>query len=174
MTLYGHPICIRGCGKILGVSAKKLFKYRQLARGGHSCPLDGRTRRAGPGSKPFKRPEAREEIFQFLTELWVKCSEPMPDLKACSEKRCQTSSTPGCRARTGKRPRQLRKRDKPGLNQKTSHELRLLPPGSYSDYHRMFVAKHPTAKISLKLFCRAPWITIIVVEVFLVRGIGCH
>ena len=158
-NLYGHHVCVRGVGKLLGVAAKKLFKYRKLARGGQSCPLDGRTRRAGPGSKPWKRPEAREQIFQYLTELWVKCSEPMPDLQMCPEQgeRRQTSATPRLKARTGKRPRRLKKRSKPGQEQKSRHELRLLPPGTYSDYYRMFVAKHPLTRSSLKLFCRASW-----------------
>ena len=154
VNLYGHQLCIRGCAKLLGASAKKLFKYRKLAGAGQSCPLDGRMRRAGPGSKPFKRPEARDAVFEFLTELYVKCAEPMPDLqfRDGQGERCQTSAGPRRRPRKGERPRIRQKRDPP-LTDK--HELRLLPPGTYTDYHRMFQAKWPHTKATLKLFCKA-------------------
>ncbi len=154
VNLFGHPLCIRGCGKLLGTSAKKLFKYRKLAGAGQACPLDGRMRRAGPGSKPFKRPDAREAIFEFLTELYVKCAEPLPDLQIHDGQgeRYQTSAGQRGRARKGKRPRLQKKRDPP-LTEK--HELRLIPPGTFSDYHRMFQAKWPHTKATLKLFCKA-------------------
>lgn len=52
VNLYGHQLCIRGCAKLLGASAKKLFKYRKLAGAGQSCPLDGRSAELGLAPSP--------------------------------------------------------------------------------------------------------------------------
>ena len=155
-NLLGHHLCVRGLAKILGVGAKKVFSYRKVAALGQPCPLDGRLAKASCQIKAPKKAHARQLIHDFLTEIYIKHSEPMPDVQGQHEGRFQTNKALRFRVRKGKRPRKIKKRDTP-LTENTAKELRLLPPGNYTEYLRLFEGKHPDCKVSLKLFMRAAW-----------------
>lgn len=158
VNLFGNSLCVRGCGKLLGISAKRLFKFRKAWKANQPCPLDGRLSKVNAARRPSKKPYVREKIFGFLTEMYVKYSEPMPDVQSRhhgpASSRCQTDKPVRFRLRKGKRPRRAKKRD-PELTEESSHQLRLLPPGSFVDYHRMFLARHPDCRASFKMFTRA-------------------
>lgn len=154
VNLFGHGLCTRGLGKLLNVSARRLWKFRKAIRQKEPCPLDGRLSKVSSGTKCPKKPNERELIFDFLTQLHQQCSEPMPEIVArAGAGGCQMTGS----SRKGKRPRRKHKRDEP-LSVEGVKDLRLLPPGSYTDYYRMFRAKNPECKVSFKLFTKATWL----------------
>ena len=112
--------------------------------------LHGRLREAGLPHKYGKGAQShkREKIHDFLMECYIKHAEPMPEVHTNPGTRQQTDRPARFRVRKGKRPRRFFKRDEK-LDGEAAQNLRLLPPGSYSDYHR------PLCQVSLKLFTRA-------------------
>lgn len=154
MTLMGHRLCLRGLAKILGIGSSRLQRFRKAASEKGVCPLDGRLRESGLKRKYRPQSHARQLIHDFLMDLYVKHSEPMPELHEHSGGRLQTSKVLRIRVRKGKRPRRFVKRDDK-LTPATSSKLRLLAPGSYSDYYRLFRARNALVRAGFKLFLRA-------------------
>ncbi|CAK9111480.1 Uncharacterized protein SCF082_LOCUS51747 [Durusdinium trenchii] len=150
--VLGQRVCLRGLCKLLGVGSSRMQRLRGAAIANQSCPLDGRLKKCGLLKRYRAQSHARELIHAFLTECYVKHAEPVPEVHAERE-RHQTDRVTSFRVRKGKRPRRFKKRDD-RLTETTAPLLRLLPPGTYTDYHRLFLAKNPTVKASLKLFTR--------------------
>lgn len=154
LRLLGSRICLRGLSKLLGIGSGRLAKLRKAARAGEDCPLDGRLREVrGPRARP--QSQKRELIYDFLNELYTKHAEPIPDcfydgVGAGEDK------TLGFSTKRGKRPRSLKKRDKP-LTEHSAKEVRQLPPGSYKDYLELFRSRHTEVVVTHKLFTRVPW-----------------
>lgn len=163
LGLLGHGVCLKGLGKLLGIGSGRLMKMRTAARRSQPCPLDGRFREARPARRAPNRQQShkRELIHDFLTELYLKQSEPTPEVNADTGGRRQTSKGLRFRKRKGKRPRKLIKRDG-DIDEATVKGMRLLPASSYSDWLRLFESKHPHCKVSLKLFTRAAPLTILI------------
>lgn len=154
--LLGQKICLRGLARVLGIGSSRLMRLRRAIVAGDPCPLDGRTHKAGVG-KRFDRlvSHKREKVHEFLNMMWLRYSEPMPEVKADNGGRQQTNKVLAFRQRKGKRPRKDQKRDDK-LDEVAAKDLRVLPPGSFSEYLKLFHAENPLVKVSLKLFLRAP------------------
>lgn len=153
--LLGQPICLRGVSKLLGIGSARRNRLRRAASSGDACPLDGRLRKAKLPKKYMDGPQnyKRELIHQFLLECYTKHAEPMPEVHSGPGSRQQTDSVVRFRVRKGKRPRRFAKRDEP-LDNAAAVELRILPPGTYTDCLPLFQAQHSDCKVGFKLFTR--------------------
>ena len=158
LVLFQHNLCVHGMGKLLGIGSQRLEKLRAAAVRGEDCPMDGRVKEMNCRIR-FGRLSShkRELILDFLTYLYVKHSEPMPEVR--TNPTMQTDRKLQFRKVRGKRPKQLKKRNDK-LDEVTGKDLRMLPPGTYSDYLKLFKAKHPETQVSFKLFTRVLWLTI--------------
>ena len=155
--LLGQKICLRGLARILGIGSSRLVRLRKAINSGDPCPLDGRVAKAGLGKRPDRfNAHKQEKIHEFLNNMWLKFSEPMPEVNANHGGRQQTSRPLRFRIRKGKRPRNEKKRDDK-LDEVQAKELRCLPPGSFSEYLHLFHSEHPLVRVSLKLFMRVSW-----------------
>lgn len=154
--LLGQKVCLRSMARLLGVGSSRLARLRKAFLAGEQCPLDGRLRKASFKGKKLTQlaTHKRELVHDFLNELWVEVSEPMPEVNANHGGRQQTDKTLRFRRSKGKRPRREKKRDDP-LDEVNVQELRFLPPGSYTEYLALFHSKNPTVRVSLKLFTQA-------------------
>ena len=152
MKLFGEVVCSKTFCRLLGVGSGRFTKLRNAARVGAACPLDGRLRKAGGSRRPPKQPHTHELIHEYLMELYLKSSEPVPEANA-NHAGVEPEKTLKFRKRKGKRPRCLRKRDE-ALTETTVKGLRLLPPGSCLDYFRLFKAKNVDSGATFKTFLR--------------------
>lgn len=107
-------------------------------------PVDGRF-----VAKTFTRLSQNHKlVFDFLEEIYHTISEPMPEV---NER--QNVRQLAFRKRRGKRPKVANQQSKMDKNAKVN--MRLLPPGTFSDYLALLRARHPDKQISLKLFSKA-------------------
>ena len=133
LRFLGSPICHRGLCKLLAIGLNRMQSFcRAIKKGALIAPLDGRFVPKGKG----KQTEKRGLVFDFLNNLYLTAGEYLPD-----------SAHPS----SNKRPRHGNyKLDDKALDRK---KLRHLPPGKFSDYHRLCQAEFPDEVISKKLFC---------------------
>lgn len=158
--LLGLAVCQLAFKKLLGIGSSRFWKLKRAAREGVAPPVDARTH---PKKLLLKsQPHAlrkRAYIVEFLENLYQTLSEPMPEtqagLKEVADHGKAAASTVKemeFRRLRGKRPKLARVETKASKDA----SLRLLPPGSFSDYLKLLRAKYPTEKFSLKLFNNAP------------------
>lgn len=103
-------------------------------------------------------------VAEFLEEIYNTIAEPLPERHGGGDdsvnrggKNENDDRRPKprlCfRKHRGRRPKVVaqagRKKDKTNL--------RMLPPGTYSDYLNLLKTRHPDRRISLKLFCSVAW-----------------
>ena len=169
--LFNRPVCQNAFRRLLGIGSGRYTRLKRAAVTGTAPPLDGRYIK-----KPFIANNScaaakRACIVEFLTELESTLSEPMPEanqstarlrataIKVVAEGEAGGSQAPATEApkmkfrrNRGRRPRLA------GLlhRGKDFSGMRLLPPGSLSDYLSLLHARYPDQKVSLKLFSRAP------------------
>ena len=123
------------------------------------APLDGRK---VSKKNTFKSNTAylrkRAIIVEFLEEMRNSISEPLPEAnqnpKLLDE---QKRSLTLFRRHRGRRPRGASQWSRGG----DRSSLRLLPPGSFTDYLRLLQSGWPDLKISLKLFTRVPCLQVV-------------
>lgn len=167
--LLNRPLCQNAFRRLLGIGAGRYTRLKRAAVLDKPPPLDGRCIK-----RPFianKRVAAAKRacIVEFLTELESTLSEPMPEanqsttrlraaaMKIVAEGEGDSQAAPAVaqkmkfRRNRGRRPRLA------GLlhRGKDFTGLRLLPPGSLTDYLALLHAKYPDQKVSLKLFSQA-------------------
>lgn len=152
--LLGRPICQQGFRKILGLGTTRFWRLRRCAKAGTAVPLDGRSL-PKTNLHESKKKGNRELICEFLEELRQTMSEAMPE---------QTLGRPsgpksmGFRRHTGRRPRLSgRQGHRMKADEGVRKTLRMLPPGSFSDYLTLFRSRYPDSKASLKLFNAVPF-----------------
>ena len=134
MQILGHRVCQPAYCKLLGIDRARFQRLSLAVREGQTaCPLDGRFIKAPHSKKPSK---LRSTIYDFLSGLYHKIAEPLPD----------------GRAHVGKRPRLDRKQDDQG----DRRDLRHLPPGTFTDYLRLYNVEHPHCRVKLKTFMKVP------------------
>lgn len=165
--LLGKPVCQSAFRRLLQIGSNRYTRLRKCALRGTSPPIDGRTLRKNlpdPGNK--KSVAKRQLVVGFLQNLLDTLSEPMPEasqsqrnlrdkamaaeaeFKVVSSYGNFTTSLVRFRRNRGRRPRlagQLHRG-------KDQSQMRLLPPGSYSDYLMMLRVQFPDEKFSFKLF----------------------
>ena len=177
-TLLGHPVCQHAFRKLLNLGSSRYYRLKAAAAAGERAPLDARfqPQESKFDSRHQRYLAKRELIVEFLEELYQTVSEPMPEANQHStRKAAETNSAKKTgskkdskshavvedrshpmkfRRHRGRRPKLAaqwhRGEDK--------SEMRLLPPGSFSDYLAVLVARHPGVKFSLKLFAKVAWI----------------
>lgn len=133
------------------------MKLARAVRNKAECPVDGRCvmkpRRTGDCAGSSRK---RQLIHDFLYSLYVKVSENLPEVVTDRPSQVRSCKILQFKKGRGKRPRLRKKRDPKPLRDGNAHQLRQLPPGTYSDYLRMFRAQHADEKVTLGLFCSAP------------------
>ena len=93
--------------------------------------------------------QKREAVVAFLEKLYVTVSEPMPEAQGP----IHGDRRMAFQRRRGRRPKLASKL----YRNEATPDMRLPPPGTFTDYHRMFRANHDL-KVSLKLFNRVAWL----------------
>ena len=146
--LLGNPVCQRSFRKLLGIGSNRYTKLKKAASEGLAmAPLDGRR---APRRGTHKHPQhasKRALVIEFLEELRNSISEPLPE--ANQDPKLALMRHPSLfRRHRGRRPRAAAQVSRGGDRSK----MRLLPPGSFTDYLRLLQSRNPGVKISLKLF----------------------
>ena len=160
--LLGKRVCRHAFRSLLGIGSARYMKLNQAARSGLPVPNDLRfvtckfSRRAH---------ENRQLVTEFLAEIYHSISEPLPENHGGeSEVAGQCAKDPQADADQKPKPR-LRFRKHRGRRprivadagrNKDKKNLRMLPPGTFSDYLNLLRNRYPAKRISLKLFCKAP------------------
>ena len=156
-SLLEKPVCQNAFRRLLTLGPLRFEKLKAAASNNTAPPMDGRRRPRRLDGTNKESIRKRALVEEFLERLYHTLSEPMPELTARA--RVDATQPPALRPlrfrRTrGKRPgKQYRKQQLPHATTTTEPTpMRLLPPGSFTDYLQMFHTEHPAEKISLKLF----------------------
>ena len=126
-------------------------RFRRLLRcsaEGLDAPVDGRSLTRSSMHRCTKKLEHRIKVVEFLQELYETLSEPMPETQGP----VRGNKDMKFRRHCGKRP----KAGGSTQSLKVRRQMRLLPPGSYTDYLNMLRSRWPGERFSLKLFTKAP------------------
>ena len=174
--LLGKFVCQNAFRRLLQIGSGRYTRLRKCAQSGQAPPLDGRRVRKPLLCKKADSVQKRALVVEYLTELYHQVSEPMPEanqalqklkddamaagsLQVCSSESVtqsnnnKTARKSLCfRRNRGRRPK-LAGQVHRGKDQS---QMRLLPPGSYTDYLMLLRARHPEIKLTLKLFVKVP------------------
>ena len=160
-VLLGKPVCQNAFRRLVGIGPGRYSKLKKAVVQGLPPPVDGRERPRkmdGTNKESFRK---RALIEEFLEELFQTLSEPMPELTARARKRklAGEKEAPAMMRfrRRGKRPGKQYRKQQLADDSSKQVPMRLLPPGTFTDYLRMLQAKHPSEKFSLKLFSLDSW-----------------
>ena len=170
LMLLGKSVCAAAWRRLLGIGSGRFEKLRKASTADEPPPVDGRfvTR------KKLRASVKRARIVEFLEELYHTAAEPMPTLasrgaappedtaeQAVSREQ-EARPPPGgkkmlFRRSRGRRPKLFRRRDMRKRQKLNNQLLRMLPPGSFSEYRDLFhakqAAKYPDpVKVTLKTF----------------------
>ena len=146
--VLGQPVCAQAFCRLLGIGHGRFQKLKSGVKRG-AVPMDNRFINR---SKHRKVSENRVIVHDYLMEIYEKLSEPMPEASECSMVRCMAF-----RKRKGKRPRIFKAQTKMMTDkERRQTSMRLLPPGTFTDYLAILRTRHPTRKLSLKLFSAEP------------------
>lgn len=163
-VILGKSVCSRGFRRLLGLGANRYAQLVKSASQGIPPPVDRRQRpRREDGSNPASVAK-RGLIVDFLEELLHTLAEPMPET---SQKRKATGDSVPKNMRfkrsRGKRPNKVFRKsafNAKNLDDDGQQPMKLLPPGSFTDYLHMLQARHPDQRFSLKLFCAVLWLAL--------------
>ena len=150
-SLLGQPVCQQAFQRLLGLGSRRSRKLFNAHANNEPAPADGRFLKQ---NKLFRKQKGsagkREIVVEFLEEIYHTISEPMPESKGSKEE-ADNPLPPRLRFRKikGRRPKlaaiQKRMTNRP--------DMRLLPPGSFSDYLALLNARLPAdGKVTLKMF----------------------
>lgn len=133
--------------RLVGIGQDRFQKLNKSFLQGLPVPRDGRFVARRHSFK--KGTEKRQEIYHTLAEVLPESHGTNRDTGDGSEEQVPRPLT--FRKHRGRRPRIAAK-----LRGKTDRKaLRLLPPGSFTDYLNLLRARCPDKTISLKLFSMA-------------------
>ena len=150
LSLLGKPCCLSAFRKLPGLGAGRVARLTAAVKQGQPCPVDGRfLTRSKLNLVSKKTSKKRAIVVGVLEEMLSSISEPQPEAWRKQEgipKELQM------RKPRGRRP--MRALVQRGQDRS---RMRLLPPGSYSDYLRLLNARlEPEEKVSLKTFNAEP------------------
>ena len=153
LQLLEKSVCVSAFRKLLGLGSSRVAKLRKAARQGQPCPLDGRfLTRAKTGLAAKRGFQKRAIIAEFLEELLQTISEPTPE-----NWRKQEGIPQELQLRKPKGRKPMRQVASASSRAKDKSNMRLLPPGTFSDYLKLLNARlEPEQKVSLKLFNADP------------------
>ena len=176
--LLDRPVCSHAFRKLLNLGSNRFSRLKAAAVAGTRAPLDQRSvpQVAGFDMRNLAHLQKRELIVEYLEELWQTVSEPMPEASqnklkrkkvsaATAKKDAKRQKKPNAEAKEVAEdvPRTMQFRRHRGRRPKMaarwhrgadSSEMRVLPPGSFSDYLAVLRAREPHVTISLKLFSK--------------------
>ena len=150
----GRRVCFGGLITLLGLGSGRAHRLRSAAVQGAECPLDGRLAKVRPLVKVGLASHKRSLIFDFLTNIYLRHSEPAPECSSAGKQPEEKQLQFRRACRRGKRPRRMKKKDDSEWSPEAANALRMLPPGSYKDYLRLFHSENPDCHVSFKLFTR--------------------
>lgn len=152
-ALLGVPICAHAFRRLLGIGQGRYEKLKRPVQERRPVPHDGRyVSRANEFKTPSK---SRQLVVEYLEELYHTVAEVLPESHGSLSKQGQAPPKPmRFRRHRGRAPK-IGKWSRARNGDKSNAKLRLLPPGSYSDYLNILTARHPDVKISHKLFASA-------------------
>ena len=158
-VLLGKPVCQNAFRRLVGIGPDRYCKLKTAAVKGLPPPVDGRERPRKLDGTNKESLRKRALIEEFLEELFQTLSEPMPELTARKRKLDGEKQVPAMMRfrRRGKMPGKTYRKQQLPADSSEQVAVRLLPPGTFTDYLRMLRAKHPTEKFSLKLFSLDSW-----------------
>ena len=166
-VILKRPVCQQGFRKILGVGATRYLKLSKSVSLGQPAPVDGRSRpRQDDGSQP-KSMRKRALVLEFLEELRQTVAEAMPEAsgkrKASADGQDLHPSTKFRRLR-GKKPGKWKRiavrsqTDKgPSKPEVSEPVMKLLPPGSFTDYFRLLQPSTMRIQLASIFFCNVTW-----------------
>lgn len=148
-SLFGIALCPHAFRRLVGLGQARFQKLKKCVKLGQPPPRDGRF---VPRRNTFKKAsESRQLCVDYLEEIYNTLAEVLPESHGP-----QTANP-----LEEKLPRPLRFRKHRGRQPKIATRqhtessrkaLRLLPPGTFSDYLNLLRIRHPQRVISLKLF----------------------
>eukprot|EP00435_Cladocopium_sp_Y103_P032938 s2370_g8.t1 len=155
LSLLGRPVCAHSFRQLLGIGATRFQRLRRCALSDDPLPVDGRCRPREHDSSNLEASRKRSLVVDFLEEIYHSMSEPMPeaDKQFGPDQDHPEYVMPKMRFRRnrGKNPGK-RSRDKALKTEKLQDTpVRLLPPGTVTEYLAMLQAKYPAEKFTLKL-----------------------
>lgn len=159
-SFLGKAVCQSAFRRLVGLGPTRFEKLRHAELHDEGAPIDRRTLPRKLICNRKVSIERRSAVTEFLSELYNTLSEPMPEANSTLKRKADFAFGKGdgqvlphpmrFRRHRGRRPRMAAKNHRG----KDRPLLRLLPPGSFSDYLTMFRAKRPEfSNLSLKLFC---------------------
>lgn len=191
--LLDRPVCAHAFRKLLNLGSNRFTRLKAAAVAGTRAPLDKRSvpQEAAFDIRNLAHLQKRELIVDYLEELWQTVSEPMPEASQKIKRKTVSAATDKKGAKRQKKPNAERvatevTEDVPRSMQFRRHrgrrpkmaarwhrgadnsEMRVLPPGSFSDYLAVLRAREPHLQISLKLFSKVACL-IMVLSSFLKR-----
>lgn len=150
LSFLGHTMCRQALRRLLGLGSKRWRRLLQCAKDKTEAPMDGRSLSRKHAHPDGDKSMNRQLCLEFLAELYETLSEPMPEVKG----RLRCPKLQAFHRRPGKRPK--RPQAFPGSSSQQMDDnlesMRVLPPGSFTDYLSMLQTRYPERRISLKLF----------------------
>lgn len=154
IRMFGRHLCQDAFRSLLGIGSARFRRLWHCAQHGCKPPTDGRSLKKSHSHSSGPKSANRQAIIGFLQELYITLSEPLPEAKGP----VRGDRKLAFQRRRGRRPRMAaklhRKQDTP--------DMRLLPPGTFTDYLQMLRTRDGCEKNSLKLFTSATWQTVCV------------
>ena len=157
-SLFGHKICQQAFKALVGLGSERWRRLKKCAQTGQKAPVDGRSLPRANLHANKKISESRQLVVEYLQEIYESLSEPMPEARG----KVLGAKKMAFRRNRGKRPKLAARihRVKKSVEAKESESepMRLLPPGTFTDYLILLRCRYPEKKISLKLFTADIWI----------------
>lgn len=160
--VLGKRVCNHGSRKLLGLGACRFDKLKRAVSRNEKTPKDLRMRPRRDDGSHKESVRKRSIIAEFLEEILHTLAEPMPELG--QKRKCLDGAIlPDMKFRRmrGKVPKKQQRAlalvplpSKSGIKDEPQVDLKLLPPGTFTDYLRLLRQKHPREKLSLKLFLK--------------------
>ena len=162
-SLLGKAVCAQAFRRLVGFGSGRFLRLKDCVKNNiELAPLD---RRMLPRKKLKVSPE-RIQIIEFLTELYNTIAEPMPESTGGGQggpKHIAFRKHRGRRPKIASKFAHAQKEAKAkakmckGDNKGQPSAIRMLPPGTFSDYLAQYWTKRRGSKASLKLFNNALW-----------------
>ena len=169
--ILGRPVCQHAFKRLLGLGAMRFAKLKKAVATNQRAPVDLRQRPRRDDGSHRESIRKRGLIAEFLEEILHTMAEPMPEVGK-KRKGLEDAVLPDMKFRRahGKVPSKQKRAlglkvvsssSKPALEalpgQAPPVAMKLLPPGTFTDYLRLLQDKRTCERFSLKLFLKVAW-----------------
>lgn len=144
-------MCSHAFRRLVGLGQARFQKLKKCVKLGIPAPRDGRF--VSRKNTFFRASETRQLCVDFLEEIYNTIAEVLPESHGLKSNPLEEKAPRPLRFRKhrGRRPK-IASRQRSDGDWKS---LRLLPPGTFTDYLNILRTRHPQKTISLKLFSQA-------------------